>query len=244
MSAHRVAELCVELSDTRAEEFDLPAYLHMFAVRCVELLGVEVSGVIFLDGGTPVLAASAEHAIPAQAAQLPGQPIGDCIGPSAECFRRAEWVGCPDLAAVAGRWPRFVAAAEQGGFRSMHAVPMHWRGTTVGVLNLFGTRVGPLPEPAERLVTPLVHIATIALLQRRAMRSHAMRTTQLQDALDSRVAIEQAKGLLAERLDTDLVDAFRTLRGFARSHNLRLADLASNLVADRSRLAEVQRWAG
>ena len=74
-------------------------------------------------------------------------------------------------------------------------------------------------------------IATIAILQHRAAREAQVVNEQLNRALNSRVVIEQAKGVLAEREDLDVQQAFEWLRRHARNHNLRLADLAGDVIA-------------
>ena len=239
MWAQRVAEAFVELSDTLAEEFYLPAFLRLFADRCVEFLQISASGLILVDpdGRTDLVAASGDSALALQSLQL-----DEGEGPSVDCYRLIGQVACADLAAESWRWPRFAPAAQQAGFASVHAVPMRWRGSRVGVLNLFGTEQKTLPVHTTRLAQSMADIVTIALLQERSLRQQSVLTGQLQSALNSRVSVEQAKGLLAGRLDVDMDSAFNAMRGYARSHNLKLAGLAADLVADRSWLDEVHRW--
>jgi AmiR/NasT family two-component response regulator len=76
----------------------------------------------------------------------------------------------------------------------------------------------------------LADVATIGLLQQRAIRRRDVITEQLQTALNSRVLIEQAKGVLSERLHVDVADAFTLLRNGARSHNRRLSELAQAII--------------
>jgi AmiR/NasT family two-component response regulator len=76
----------------------------------------------------------------------------------------------------------------------------------------------------------LADVATIGLLQQRSIRRGEVLSEQLQDALNSRVTIEQAKGKLAERLGLDMDQAFSRLRSYARKRNLRLSDLAQSFV--------------
>src|SRR4029453_3421720 len=132
--------------------------------------------------------------------------------------------------ATAGRWPRFAAAAAEVGFASVHAVPMRLRAEVIGALNLFDTEPGALDEGKLRIGQALADVATIGLLQQRAIHRRDTLTEQLQTALNSRVLIEQAKGVLAERLHLDMAEAFTLLPSGARSHNRRLSDLAQAIV--------------
>jgi GAF domain-containing protein len=139
-------------------------------------------------------------------------------------------VSVPDLPS-AGRWPRFAAAAAEVGFAAVHAVPMRLRDEVIGAVNLFDTNPGALEEAKLRIGQALADVATIGLLQHRAIRARDAVTEQLQTALNSHVLIEQTKGVLAERLHLDVVEAFAVLRYGARSHNRRLSELAQAIVA-------------
>jgi hypothetical protein len=129
-----------------------------------------------------------------------------------------------------GRWPRFAAAAAEVGFAAVHALPMRLRTEVIGALNLFDTNAGALDEDKLRLGQALADVATIGLLQHRAIRRRDAVTEQLQTALNSRILIEQAKGVLAERLRLDVAEAFALLRSGARSQSRRLTELAQAIV--------------
>jgi GAF domain-containing protein len=146
-----------------------------------------------------------------------------------DCFRSGQPVAVIDLV-TAGRWPRFTAAAAEVGFAAVHAVPMRLRAQTIGALNFFGVAPGPVDAARLRLGQALADVATIGLLQQRAIHRRDALTEQLQSALNSRVLIEQAKGVLAERLQVGVDDAFAILRQSARAANRRLADLARAVV--------------
>ncbi len=137
----------------------------------------------------------------------------------------------PDLTVTAQRWPVFVDAVERSGaFRSVHALPMRLRGEAIGALNLFHREPGPLAEEDLALGQALADIATIGILQERAIRRREIVNEQLQSALTSRVVVEQAKGVLAQFLGVSMDHAFDRLRRYSRGHNLRLADVARQIV--------------
>jgi GAF domain-containing protein len=143
----------------------------------------------------------------------------------------------PDLTREIDRWPRFVTAAHRSGFGAVQALPMRLREETVGALNLFRAAPGPFDPPATLVAQALADVATISLLQQRTAQRSTVLNEQLQAALNSRVLIEQAKGKLAERQGIDMERAFTALRGYARSHNRRLADVARAFIDDSEPLS-------
>jgi GAF domain-containing protein len=148
-----------------------------------------------------------------------------------DCCLSGVPVSVPDLADAGGRWPVFVAAvAERGAYRSVHALPLRLRGEAIGAMNLFHGQPGALPEADLALGQALADVATIGILSERAIRSSELVTEQLQTALNSRVIIEQAKGVLAQRGNLTMAAAFDRLRSYARTHNTRLSEVARKVV--------------
>ncbi|GAB3938618.1 hypothetical protein GCM10027614_19030 [Micromonospora vulcania] len=157
-------------------------------------------------------------------------------GPCLDCFHSGQPVSVADLP-IGGRWPRFTAAAAEVGFAAVHALPMRLRTEVIGALNLFDVQPGALDADKLRMGQALADVATIGLLQQRAIERGDILTEQLQTALNSRVLIEQAKGVLAERLQVDVGEAFVLLREGARRHNRRLSDVARAIVDGTEQLA-------
>jgi len=151
-------------------------------------------------------------------------------GPCVECFTTGRVVAVPDINAVGQRWPRFRAGALEQGFASMRAVPLRLRATTIGSLNLLWDRLGGLGNQDVLTVQALADVATIGILQERAIRERDVARQQLQHALSSRVLIEQAKGVLAFTHDANMDEAFAMLRDHARGNGLPLADVAESIV--------------
>jgi GAF domain-containing protein len=221
-----LSDVFVEMADTLVGDFDVIEVLHLLTERCVRLLGVSAAGLLLTDqqDNLQVVAASSERTRLLELFQLQTNQ-----GPSLECFRTGRPVSVVDLPA-ADRWPRFTAAAAEVGFAAVHALPMRLRSEVIGALNLFDTHPGALDEGKLRIGQALADVATIGLLQQRAIHRRDILTEQLQEALDSRILIEQAKGVLAERLKVDVGSAFALMRDGARSHNRRLTDLARAIV--------------
>jgi transcriptional regulator with GAF, ATPase, and Fis domain len=230
MNDRQLAETFVELADTLVDDFDVVDFLHQVTVRCAEVLGVSAAGVLLADqrGTLQVVAASTEQTRLLELLQLQTDQ-----GPCPECFHTGRPIAVADLSSAADRWPRFIAAAREVGFASVHALPMRLRTDVIGALNLFGTQPGALDADTIRLGQALADVATIGLLQARAIHQRDTIAEQLQSALNSRVIIEQAKGVIAERRQLDMDQSFTLLRSTARSSNRRLSDLARAIV-DRS----------
>jgi transcriptional regulator with GAF, ATPase, and Fis domain len=227
MSEQQLAEAFVELADTLVDDFDVVDFLHQVSVRCAQVLGVSAAGVLLTDqrGALRVVAASTEKSRLLELLQSQTDQ-----GPCPECFHTGRPVAVADLSAATGRWPGFVAEARQSGFASVHALPMRLRTDVIGALSLFGTRSGALAGDTIRLGQALADVATIGLLQARAIRNRETLAEQLQAALNSRIVIEQAKGVIAERRHLDMDQSFTLLRGIARTSNRRLSELARAVV--------------
>ena len=217
----------VELADTLVEDYDVIEFLHLLAERCVQLLGVTEAGVVLFDahGRLRPLASSSERM---QLVELIEVRTDD--GPCLDCCRDGRPVREDDLEGATGRWPQFAPAALDAGFRSTYAVPMRLREERIGALNLFADRVNGLTEQDQALGQAMADVATIGILHERVLHERAVVSGQLQTALNSRIAVEQAKGLVAEQADLDTGEAFELLRGHARHHNRRLRDVVAEVI--------------
>ena len=222
-----LARTLVELADTLVDDFDVVELLTLLAHRCVEMLDVAAAGLMLVapEGDLRVVASSSEEMRLVELFELQSQD-----GPCPDVYRTGEPALHEDLAAEDQPWARFGPVALAAGFRSVQALPMRLRGVTIGALNLFRTETGRLEESDVVAAQALADVATIAILQHRAAIQAHLVVDQLNLALNSRVVIEQAKGILAERSQLDMGAAFSWLRNHARSHNLRLVDVAQSII--------------
>ena len=222
-----LARTFVELADTLVDDFDVIDLLTRLADRCVDVLDVDAAGIMLAapDGPLRVMASSSEAMRVLELYEIQAQE-----GPCLECYTTRQPVLNQDLAAVDGRWPRFAAEAVAAGYRSAHALPMRLRGSVIGALNLFRADTGAMRAADIEVAQSFADVATIAILQHRAAHEAQILNDQLTHALNSRVVIEQAKGMIAERTGLDMEQSFRLLRAHARNHNLRLADLAAGII--------------
>ncbi|MDT7570554.1 MAG: hypothetical protein QOE05_728 [Actinomycetota bacterium] len=225
---HRVEQMFVLLADTLAEDFDINDVLDHLAHACVELVGATAAGILLADPGSTlrVVAASDESSHLLEVFQLQGQS-----GPCLDAYATGKPVAAPDLAALSQRWPEFVERAAALGFASVHAFPMRLRSDVIGAINLFhATRTEIEPDDA-RVAQALSDIATISVIQLRLLRERVQVAEQLQLALNSRIVIEQAKGMLSEVGQLDMGRAFDVMRRYARDRNLRLTAVAETIVS-------------
>ena len=225
----RLAQVFVELADTLVAGFDLMDFLHTLTERCVELLEVDAAGLLLADSGgvLRLVAASTQQAKVVELFQIQHDE-----GPSVDCYRTGQVVSIGDIRSdsATARWPQFATAAAEVGFVGVHVIPMRLRDQIIGTLNLF-RRVPDGLNPAVAVAgRALVDVATIGILQERAIHQQEVIAGQLQVALNSRVIIEQAKGILAERLRTTPDEAFLILRRYARDHNRPLTELAGDVI--------------
>jgi ANTAR domain/GAF domain len=225
----RVLDAVVTLVDSLLEDFDVVDLLTELTQRCADLLGVASAGFLLADplGRLRLLAVTSEQARELELFQLQSDE-----GPCVDCYLTDQPVSVADLSAAARRWPRFVPAAQEAGFASVHAVPMRAAGLVLGALGLFGTRAGELSEADLLVGRTLTHIACVAILQEHPPVPSTI-MPQLQSALARRVVVEQAKGFLRERLGLSIEDAFTVLRAYARSNGQHLTEVARHLIHEK-----------
>jgi GAF domain-containing protein len=222
-----LARTLVELADSLVDDFDVVELLTLLADRCVEVLDVSAAGLMLVapEGDLRVVASSSEEMRLVELFEIQSQE-----GPCPDCYRTGQPTLNEDLTTGEALWPLFGPVALKAGFRSVHALPMRLRGVTIGALNLFRTDQGPMDEADVLAAQALADVATIAILQHRAALQAHILVDQLNHALNSRVLIEQAKGVIAERARFDMEQAFSWLRKHARDHNLLLVDVAQSVI--------------
>lgn len=226
----RLAEVLVETSDTLADDFDPELYLSRVAYHCVELLDATAAGVLIDGDHLPTLVASGHPrplALDLLKTQQGGGPCVDSLGTG-----RAVPPVRLTTAESARRWPEFTARARAHGIGATYAVPLWQRETTLGALNLFVSDAshGGAANSELRLAQAIADVAAVGLHNHRTYTEYRTLTSQLQSALTSRIRIEQAKGILAERWRTSVDEAFAALRRYARRERLVMAVVATSVI--------------
>ena len=228
-SAVRLSEVFVEIADTLVSEFDLIEFLQMVTSHTSDLVDARAAGLMLADdkGRLQLMAASDEHSEMLELFQVQARE-----GPSHDCYSAGKPVVNADLRTAVDRWPRLAPRAVAAGYRSVHAFPLRLRHQVIGALNLFGTDAGHMAPADVLVVQALADVATIGLLQERAIRDGEALSTQLQIALESRKVIEQAKGMLAQIHGATTDQAFERLRDYCRNHNMPLSAAAKAVTSD------------
>jgi len=223
-----VSQAFVSLASSLTRGYDVVELLSMLTEDCARLLDIAAAGLLLADrsGVLRIMAASSDEARALEVIQLQRAQ-----GPCLDCYRDGMPVSVADLQQAGERWPQFVTAAHAAGFASVHALPMRLQGNVLGALGLFGAEVGSLNNEDQELGQALADVASVALVQDRAAADKAVVNEQLQTALSSRVVLEQAKGVLAQRGGLDMAQAFAVLRLFARDNDRRLAEVAQAVVS-------------
>jgi GAF domain-containing protein len=224
----RLANAFVGLADTLVADYDVVELAQQLIDSSMTLLPIAAAGIVLGDamGELHVFASSSEQTRLLELLQVEAD-----VGPCLQAYRTGQAVFVDDLSTDPRRWPAFAERAAEYDFRSVSALPLRLRDERVGALNLFRTETGPLGPTDVAVGQALADVATVGILHQRIVTRSELVNQQLQTALNTRVVIEQAKGVLAERGAVDMDEAFRLLRAHARKTQQRLADLARAVVA-------------
>lgn len=232
----RLADVFVTLADTLVSSFDVAGLFDDLAGACVELLDVTAAGLMLVDtaGRLRVMASSSERSRLLELLEIQNDE-----GPCLDCYHSGQPVLVGELSGEDDRWPAFSQEAGHFGFAAVYALPMRLREETIGALNLFHRQSHAISDAGLRMAQALADVATIGILQQRAVQRSADLADQLQTALNSRLIIEQAKGVLAERERVEMPEAFEMLRGHSRHTGRPLSEVAAAVVAGRLSTAEL-----
>ncbi|MCU1363357.1 MAG: transcriptional regulator [Acidimicrobiaceae bacterium] len=227
MKQSLLIETIIDLADTLVDDFDIVDVLTMLSSRCAEVLDANAVGVVLRsrEGELQYVASSSESMHVLELFQLQSKE-----GPCIDCYHSGDPIVNVSLNLARERWPRFAPEALAAGFQSVHCLPLRLRKQTIGALNLFRFEEGRMQANDVLLAQALADIATISILQNRATLDSELLNTQLTTALESRIIIEQAKGIVAQSESCNMEIAFTRIRSHARNHNRRLSELATDLI--------------
>jgi GAF domain-containing protein len=215
------------LADTMVDDYDVVDLLQTLVETCNELLGTTASGVLLADDNDEldVVASTSEASRLVEVMQLSAS-----AGPCIESFQTGRVVSIPDIRRSPENWSKFRDKALDLGFNAVDAVPMRLRDHTIGTLNLLRAEPGDLPEDDLVAARAFADVATIGILHERTLAESSRVRQQLQTALDSRVLIEQAKGVVAYTRRISVEEAFTVIRQYTRSHQQRLSSVAQAII--------------
>lgn len=226
----RLAKVLMEATNTLGDELDPEQHLSRVAGHCVELLDASATGVMFHGTSTPAVAAGGHPrnlALDLLAAQHSGGPCVESLGTGQPV--PPVLLTAPESA---DRWPEFTELARMNGIAVTYAVPLRRRDALLGALNVFvhETSDGQYAESELLLAQVIADAAAVGLHNHHTYTEYRILTAQLQGALTSRVRIEQAKGILAERWHTGVDEAFDALRRYARRERLVMEVVAIEVI--------------
>ena len=226
----RLLQTFALLADTLVADYDVVDLLQMLVDTCRDVLEMTAAAILLADGrgDLEVIASTSESSRLVEMIQLSAE-----AGPCIESFRTGRPVSVPDIAETGPEWVRFRQSALDQGFRSVEALPLRLRDITIGTLNLMRSESGAPPREDLDAAQACARVATNGILHERTIRESAVLTEQLQAALNSRIVIEQAKGVISETRGVPIDEAFTLMRDYARAHRIGLSVVASKLV-DRS----------
>jgi GAF domain-containing protein len=231
--SEKIFDVFATLADTLVANYDVLDVLQTLVDACRDTLDVDSAGILLANssGRLEVVASTSEANALVETMQLDAD-----AGPCMDCFRTRSVVSLPDVAAGPERWRRFASTALAVGIHSVYAIPLRLRETTIGTLNLMRGERGEFDRHDIRAAQAFADVATIGILQERSLRDASAVRDQLQQALNSRVVIEQAKGVVAETANVSVEEAFTAIRDLARSQQVALRSIAHQIVAGELRL--------
>ena len=218
------------LADTLVADYDVVDLLQTLVETSSRLLGATATGVMLADAGgeLDVIASTSEASRLMEVMQLSAY-----AGPCIESFTTGDVVSVPDISHAPVRWSAFRDRAIEQGFWAIDAFPMRLREDTIGTLNLFRSSPGELPSDDMVAAQAFADVATIGILHQRSLAESDAVRRQLQFALNSRVVIEQAKGVVAHLRRIPIDDAFDVIRDYARRNRLGISAVAAAIVERR-----------
>lgn len=222
----RLARAFVELADTLVDDFDVTDFMHILTDVTVQLLGAQGAGLMLADqrGALQLVASTGDVDRMEHQELLLGE------GPCLDCFATGVPVVNIPPAIALQRWPSFTLLVRTAGFGAVHSLPMRLRQQTIGAINIYSAEARPLDATEVEVAQALADVATIGLLQERIISDQSLLTEQLQSALTTRVLIEQAKGVVAERAALTVPQAFARMREVGRREGRSLRSVAAGIV--------------
>ena len=229
----RLLQTFARLADTLVDDYDVVELLQVLVDTCRDVLEMTDAGIHLADprGELDLVASTSEASSFVQMMQLSAD-----AGPSGDSFGTGRPVTVPDLESASQSWALFTASALRQGYRAVDALPLRLRDTSIGTLSLLRSSPGEAPLDDMVAAQAFADVATIGILHERAIRESAILSEQLQIALNSRIIIEQAKGVVSQTRGVPIDEAFSLMREYARAHQMRLSVVAAQLVERRIQL--------
>lgn len=211
--------------------------------KAVSVLPVSGAGVMLADERGDLRFVAASDAV-IQEIEVLQTALGE--GPCREAVATCRTLACDDLT-VGGRWPDFSRYAVKAGIRAVYSMPMSVNGQPFGAFDLHRDTAGSLDGADLETARLIADVATSYVFNARQYQKSVELNEQLQQALTSRLVVEQAKGRIAALTDVRPEVAFERLRSYARRRQRKVQHVARDLVEGRLPVEAIvppYRWTG
>ena len=207
--------------------YDLETALADLTESVTVVLGLSGSGVTMVEDGRLRFVTAVSQA----SGELERVQEDQQSGPCQDAFDAGDVVCVTDVREETTRWPEFAEAAARLGVAGVAGIPMRLNSRIIGALNLYAGE--PRKWSAEDIAVAgvLADVATSYVINASKIRQQQQLSEQLQHALESRVVIEQAKGITAQRQSVSVDQAYHLMRGHARNNNASIRAVAEAIVA-------------
>ena len=207
--------------------YDLEAALSELTESVTQVLGLSGSGVTMAEEGRLRFVTGVSQA----SEELERNQEQQQAGPCRDAYDTGEVVRITDVRLESTRWPEFAATATRLNVAGVAGIPMRLADQMIGALNLYA------PEPREwsdedmAVAAVLAGVATSYVVNASKLRQQEQLSEQLQQALETRIVIEQAKGITSQQNAITIDQAYHLIRGHARSNNASLRTVSEAIVA-------------
>jgi GAF domain-containing protein len=227
VSAAGLRDALDQLADLRQGSVGLDEALERVVATADTLFAVDGTSLMLVDQDQVLrnLVTSDPRADPLEELQV---EHGE--GPCVDAFDGKRPVPADDLAAE-DRWPAFAPAAAGRGVRAVLASPIPYSDHAVGVVAVFAGRPHPWSDAEREAIVAFTELAALLILKAMEASERGRVAGELQVALESRVVIEQAKGVLVGRHGLTTRQAFERLRRQARDQRRPLTEVARAVVS-------------
>ena len=231
MTTRTAAQALADATAAMTRGSDVTDVLDRLVRDSAEALGAQAVGLLVqTSGGDLELLSATSH----QVAELELFQIQHDSGPCIEAISSGTAVAQTGPDEIRARWPQSGAAITGAGYQAVRAYPLRWRGHTLGALNAFHASPSPQDSDTGLLGQALADIATVVILQTGRLSAEQI-TDRVQQALQARTAIEQAKGVLAYARKLEMAAAYELLRELAASSQTTLSATAAAVIAEAQR---------
>lgn len=232
MDPHALESAFAEYAEVLLGRYDVGDVLYRLTDQAVEVLGADGAGVSIAESPDQLRFVTASDA---SASRVEGEQMRTRTGPCHDAFLAGEPVVVEDLGSD-DRWPEFAAAALDAGYRAVLGVPMPVRQGPIGALDVYRREPGAWSSTQVDRACLLANMAAGYVVLAQSLDESRTLSQQLQHALDSRVVVEQAKGIVAERHGIGVGEAFSRLREQSQRTNTPIQAVCAGVVSGELRL--------